>query len=156
MKWENALDELLAEANPSIKYRIYRDILKESQSMKMERLYAEVLQDPQVKYAFSLQRADGYFGDVFHAGFIPKGSHYGKSGTEGIMRFLFEKGIEPSAPRIRAGLEALRRDSWLGAGERHLVRLLQGYRHVRAGIYQSGITFYVWFCFRHRNETFYM
>jgi hypothetical protein len=114
MKWENALDELLAEANPSIKYRIYRDILKESQSMKMERFYAEVLQDPQVKYAFSLQSADGYFGDVFHAGFIPKGSHYGKFGTEGIMRFLFEKGIEPSDPRIRAGLEALRRDSWLG------------------------------------------
>ena len=113
MKWENAVDEMLENANPSIRYRIRRDILKEPLSAETERLYAQILDDPQVKYAFSLQKENGYFGDEFHAGFIPKGKSKINIGAEGIMRFLFEKGAEPSEPRIKAGLEILKKDGWL-------------------------------------------
>ncbi|HEX2944496.1 MAG TPA: hypothetical protein VHT96_00900 [Clostridia bacterium] len=113
MKLENVLDEMLEKANPSIKYRIHRDILKEPFSSETGRLYNQILDDPQVKYAFSLQKENGYFGDEFHAGFIPKVKSRTNFGAEGIMRFLFEKGIEPSDARINAGVEILKKDGWL-------------------------------------------
>jgi hypothetical protein len=114
MKWENAVDEMLEKAGPSIRYRIRRDILGERLPDAADRLLKEILEDPHVKYALSLQKPDGYFGDVFHAGFIPKGPRIDKSGVEGIMGFLFEKGLEASDPRVASGLRALERPGWLG------------------------------------------
>lgn len=114
MRWENAVDEMLEKACPSIRYRIRRDILFERPSGLTDRLMGEILEDPAVRYALSLQKPDGYFGDVFHAGFMPKGHYKGKSGVEGIMGFLFEKGLDASNPRVASGLRALERPGWLG------------------------------------------
>jgi len=114
MKWQNAIDEILEKANPSIVYRMYRDILGGLDPADAAGLCNAVRSDPAVKFAFSLQKQDGYFGDVFHSGFDPKGKYKGKYGVEGITRFLYEKGVESADPRIKAGLNALDRENWLG------------------------------------------
>lgn len=114
MEFQNALGVLLERTNASIRYRIRRDILQEPGTQSLDALYTEILHDPGVEYAFSLQRPDGYFGEVFHSGFSPNGRYHGKPGVEGVVKYLLEKGIGADDPRLKAGFEVLRQENWLG------------------------------------------
>lgn len=114
MELQNAIDILLSRASPSIRYRVKRDILQEPRTQAIDALYTEILREPGVEYAFSLQRQGGYPGEVFHSGFNPNGRYPGKPGVEGIVKYLLEKGISADDPRMKAGFEALRQESWLG------------------------------------------
>lgn len=114
MELQNVIDVLLSQASPSIRYRVKRDILQEPRTQAIDALYTEILREPGVEYAFSLQRQGGYPGEVFHSGFNPNGRYPGKPGVEGIVKYLLEKGISANDPRMTAGFEALRQENWLG------------------------------------------
>lgn len=99
MFFQESIEILLRDACPSIKYRIRKEILKESiLSADMQSLYSQILQEQTVKEVIKRQQKDGWFGTTFH----------GEKGMEASIRLLCEKGVEPSHPAIVKALGALR------------------------------------------------
>jgi len=89
---------LLSNACPSIKYRIKKEILHEDISTPdMKKLQTQILDEEKIKYLFSLKKSDGWLGGLFH----------GTEEPESIIRYLIEKGVEPSHPIIQDALSAI-------------------------------------------------
>ncbi len=85
-------------ACPSISYRIRKEILQEDMlKPDMQELQAKILNEPEVLRIFSLQKQDGWLGGLFH----------GVDEPECSLRYLMEKGVEPSHPIIISALNAI-------------------------------------------------
>jgi hypothetical protein len=98
------IEFLLENGNPSIKYRISTEVLGESpDSPKMQELYLQILEDPQVKHCFELAQPDGSLGHLFHT----TGESDPFEGAEINIRFLCEMGVKSDHPILKAGLDAL-------------------------------------------------
>ena len=90
--------QLLADACPSIKYRVRSEILGYSASSHgMAELQAQILRDSTVAEVLSWQQDDGWLGWDFH----------GAKGIEAGIRILCEKGVQRSHPGLARALEAL-------------------------------------------------
>lgn len=98
MPFENAIDELLTRACPSIQYRVRAEILKQPRgSAGMRQLQALILQDPAVRAVIGWRRADGWLGRDFH----------GANSIETGIRLLREKGVQSEQPVLAGALLAL-------------------------------------------------
>jgi hypothetical protein len=95
---ERPLEELLTSACPSIRYRIRREMLGESDSSsRMQAIQAEILQDDAVRGLIQTQERDGWMGRCFH----------GYDSMEAGIRLLCEKGLSPESVPMRKALRAL-------------------------------------------------
>lgn len=86
------------KACPSISYRIRKEIFHEdvlNPNMKM--LQSKILEEDEIKRIFSLVKEDGWLGGYFH----------GVDEPECGIRYLIEKGVEPSHPIIQNALSAI-------------------------------------------------
>ncbi len=95
---QKTISYLLSNACPSIKYRVKKEILHENTSTSaMKALQTQILNEEKIKYLFSLRKSDGWLGGLFH----------GTEEPESIIRFLTEKGVEPSHQIIQNALSAI-------------------------------------------------
>ncbi len=96
-----AIQELLENACPSIRYRIRSEIFGEPiNTPEMTNLQAEILNDEWVQKIFSWQQPDGWIGNDFH----------GEKSMETGIRVLCEKGVEKSHPVLIKALAILHLD----------------------------------------------
>lgn len=80
---------------PSISYRIRKEILHEDISKsEMQLLQAKILNEEEIVRIFTLKKEDGWLGGLFH----------GIDEPECCIRYLIEKGVEPSHPIIKEAL----------------------------------------------------
>lgn len=102
---------LTEKACASIRFRTRKEILEESPDINS--YLNEILGDKRVKYVFTWQKADGYLGQNFHAGWIldAKLKLY-NTGAEAALRFLSEMGVPKNYPVVEKGLNALLKDNW--------------------------------------------
>ncbi len=85
-------------ACPSISYRIKKELLGEDISNpNMQSLQSKILSEEEILRIFSLKKEDGWLGGLFH----------GVDEPECSIRYLIEKGVEPSHPIIQEGLKAI-------------------------------------------------
>lgn len=85
-------------ACPSISYRIRKEIFHEDiRKPEMQALQSKILDDPEILRIFSLKKEDGWLGGLFH----------GVDEPESSIRYLVEKGVEPSHPIIQDALNAI-------------------------------------------------
>jgi len=93
---------LEGDACSSIKYRVQKEILKESQdTLNMRVLHSGILDDIRVKKIIENQKQDGWLGESFH----------GEDSMEASIRFLLERGLGSDDAVISRAFEALERDS---------------------------------------------
>jgi hypothetical protein len=105
------IKELMEHSCPSIKCRIKKEILEDDSDL--DQLQCEILKDARVQYVLSWQNDDGYFGEVFHGGWIPKEKRkYCTTGAEAALRFLSEMGLSKEHDFVKRGLDALLREGW--------------------------------------------
>lgn len=96
--FENTALYIAERACPSISYRIRKEILNEDTSKaNMQSLQAMILNEEEILRVFSLKKEDGWLGGWFHSVDEPECS----------IRYLIEKGVEPSHPIIQEALNAL-------------------------------------------------
>lgn len=96
--FENTASIIAERACPSISYRIRKEILNEDISnASMKSLQAMILNEAEILRIFSLRKEDGWLGGWFH----------GVDEPECSIRYLIEKGVEPSHPIIQDALDAL-------------------------------------------------
>lgn len=102
MYFEEALQTLCRSACPSIRYRIYSEILNESRASEhMIKLQDEILKDDRVSEILNWQKEDGWLGDAFHSG----------RGPETAIRVLSEKGVSGNNLVIKRALKALKENN---------------------------------------------
>ncbi len=96
--YQETASKLAQRACPSIAYRIRKEILREDiSSPGMMALQEEILREPEIVRLFALQKEDGWLGGLFH----------GTDEPESAIRYLAEKGVEPSHPAIQRALHAI-------------------------------------------------
>lgn len=102
-------------SSANIRYRILRDIYNEPvDTDRMKKLQTEVLNLPKVRKAFSVQREDGFIGNVIHGVYF-----YGFDSTVSLLK---RYGVEITEPRLQKAKEYLIRwtdyeqDSFYKAG----------------------------------------
>lgn len=109
--FEDVIKELLEESCASIKYRIRRDIL--NKKVSFEDYSEEIMSDERVKYVLSWQNEDGFFGEVFHGGYVPyEKRKYCSTGCETAFYFLSEIGLTNENKYIKSGLQRLLKEDW--------------------------------------------
>ena len=115
MDFKKFIDFTFENSSANIRYRILRDIYDEpTDTDKMKKLQAEILNLPKVRKAFSIQREDGFIGNVIHGIYF-----YGFDST---LLLLKRYGVEISDPRLQKAKEFLIRwtdyeqDSFYKAG----------------------------------------
>jgi len=97
---QDSIDYLLAEACPSIKYRVKSEVLRQS-PLTEEMIHLQqsiLLEDKTVKTIMRAQQPNGWLGEGFHGG----------GGVEVGVRLLREKGVSSSHPVIKKALQAMR------------------------------------------------
>ncbi len=114
MQTETAIQHLLDNAGPAIRYRLRRDIMAESpDTTNMASLRNQILRDRRIRHLKSWQHRDGYLGDVFHAGMRDRlDQEPGTRGAEGAIRFLSEMGLDIRSRLLGRAVKALCRDDW--------------------------------------------
>ena len=102
-QFQKQIDYLLENASPNIKYRVKKEILKEStDSLEMMELQAKILTLPKVKKAFACQRENGFFGSVLHGVYF--------DGFDSTVNLLKRNGVEITEPRMVKAKDAL--ENW--------------------------------------------
>ncbi|KUO76367.1 MAG: hypothetical protein APF77_06610 [Clostridia bacterium BRH_c25] len=115
--YNETIKQLMEHSCPSIKYRIKKEILEDDSGL--DQLQHEILQDNRVQYALSWQNDDGYFGEVFHGGWIPREKRkYSTTGAESALRFLREMGFSVKNDFVKRGLDALLKEGWNKGGSK--------------------------------------
>lgn len=100
MDFKKLVDFTFENSSANIKYRILRDIYGEPvDTDRMKKLQTELLNLPKVKKAFSVQREDGFIGNVIHGIYF-----YGFDST---LLLLKRYGVEISEPRLQKAKEFL-------------------------------------------------
>lgn len=90
--------ELIKRSCPSIAYRIRKEIFHEdTASPEMKALQGKILAEKEVVRILALKKEDGWLGGYFH----------GTGEPESAIRYLMEKGVEPSHPVVQAALRAI-------------------------------------------------
>jgi hypothetical protein len=109
--FEQTINILRFQACPAIRYRIEKELLNLPVPDSIRE--TEISSDERVKEVFSWQNPDGYFGEVFHGGWVPRENRkYSSTGAETGLRFLSEMGVSASNTRVKRALEVLLRDGW--------------------------------------------
>lgn len=96
--FEKAIGFLLDNACINIRYMIHRDILKvPANDRLMEKMQAEVLQQPTVRNRLKKQHPDGWLGHELH----------GSDGMDSHIDALLRLSVEPESPYIQKAINAL-------------------------------------------------
>lgn len=99
-QFQKQVDFLLENASPNIRYRVKREILKESiDTSEMMGLQTKILTLPKVKKAFACQRENGFFGSVLHGVYF--------DGFDSTVNLLKRNGVEIAEPRMVKAKESL-------------------------------------------------
>ena len=100
MDFKKLIDFTFENSSANIKYRILREIYNESvDTDRMKKLQSDILKLPKVKKAFSIQREDGFIGNVIHGVYF-----YGFDSTVSLLK---RYGVEVSEPRLQKAKEFL-------------------------------------------------
>ena len=100
MDFKKLIDFTFENSSANIRYRILREIYNEpADTDRMKKLQAEVLNLPKVRKAFSMQREDGFIGNVIHGVYF-----YGFDSTVSLLK---RYGVEISDPRLQKAKECL-------------------------------------------------
>ncbi len=100
LKCQELVNFLLANAGPSIQYRVKKEILHiPTDSDEMMELQTKVLNLPRVKKAFARQNEDGFIGNVLHGGYY--------DGFDSTVEMLKRYGVELSNPHLQKAKESL-------------------------------------------------
>lgn len=113
--FQKPIDFLLENACASIRYLVYRDLLKApTDEPFMKELQAELLQQPNVQKHLTAQHPDGWFGHELH----------GIDGMDCHIGGLLNAGVEASDPCIQKAVTALttpeiacQHKNWFRGGE---------------------------------------
>lgn len=99
-QFQKQVDFLLENASPNIRYRVKKEILKESiDTSEMMGLQTKILTLPKVKKAFACQRENGFFGSVLHGVYF--------DGFDSTVNLLKRNGVEIAEPRMVKAKESL-------------------------------------------------
>ena len=100
MEFKKLIDFTYENSSANIRYLILRDIYDEpTDSDRMKKLQTEILNLPKVRKAFSVQREDGFIGNVIHGIYF-----YGFDST---VLLLKRHGVEISEPHLQKAKEFL-------------------------------------------------
>ena len=100
MDFKELVDFTFENSSVNIRYRILRDIYNEPvDTDRMKKLQADILNLPKVRKAFSIQREDGFIGNVIHGIYF-----YGFDSTVSLLK---RYGVEISDPRLQKAKEFL-------------------------------------------------
>ena len=100
MDLKKLLDFTFENSSANIKYRILKEIYNEpADAERMKKLQSDILNLPKVKKAFSIQRDDGFIGNVIHGVYF-----YGFDSTVSLLK---RYGVEISEPRLQKAKEFL-------------------------------------------------
>lgn len=137
---DEVLENLIANACPSIALRVEEDILKSTLSEGERQAYANrIITGDKIKTVLGWQTADGYFGTRFHT--PPSGSKVWPH--EGCVRYLLEKGLRPDFSPLRKALEAMLVPGWGKECEGSNAGEIFGYGMIRASLFaQAGLHHY--------------
>lgn len=97
-------DFLLANANPSIRYRVLSEVLHEDPTTEeKDRLQAEILEEPIIKSIIACQKENGWLGNGFHG---PNKNAGNFENQEVGTKYLGEKLVYKETPVLRRAMEA--------------------------------------------------
>ena len=100
MDIKKLVDFTFENSSANIRYRILRDIYNEPvDTDRMKKMQAEILNLPKVRKAFSVQREDGFIGNVIHGIYF-----YGFDSTVSLLK---RYGVEVADPRLQKAKEFL-------------------------------------------------
>ena len=100
MDLKKLLDFTFENSSANIKYRILKEICNEpADTDRMKKLQSDILNLPKVKKAFSIQRDDGFIGNVIHGVYF-----YGFDSTVSLLK---RYGVEVSELRLQKAKEFL-------------------------------------------------
>ena len=112
---ESLIDYTFENSSANIKYRILKEIYNEPvDTDRMKNLQSKILNLPKVKKAFSMQREDGFIGNVIHGIYF-----YGFDSTLSLLK---RYGVEVTDPRLQKAKDFLvnwvdyEKDSFYKAG----------------------------------------
>lgn len=109
--YAKVIKELQQNACAAIRFRISKEIL--NQQVDFDSYQSKILEDKRIQYVLSWQNSDGYIGEVFHGGWIPKEERkYSTTGAESALRFLSEMGFPKENNIVDKGLNALLKNDW--------------------------------------------
>lgn len=109
--YANVIEELLENACPAIRYRVNKEILNKQEDFELYQ--PKILEDKRIQYVLNWQNSDGYFGEVFHGGWIPREERkHSTTGAESALRFISEMGFPKENQIVCKGLDALLFSDW--------------------------------------------
>ena len=94
---------LLDNANPSIVYRIKKEILKEPDSKETKQLQMRMLEEQMIKTIFSYQKENGWIGTGLHTR-EKKSARF--ENQETAVKYLTQKGLEKDHPVLKRAMDA--------------------------------------------------
>lgn len=99
-KYNEIIDFILKNGSPNLKYRTKKEILgKSCDTDNMKKLQKQILELPKVKKAFSVQKENGFLGNVLHGGYF--------DGFDSTVMLLKNNGVEISNPSLQRAKECL-------------------------------------------------
>lgn len=101
-------DFLIANANPSIKYRVFTEVLHQKLSgSERDRMQAEVLEEPVIKSIIACQKETGWLGNAFHGPNKNAGQY---ENQEVGTKYLGEKLVYRETPVLKNAISAFETD----------------------------------------------
>lgn len=101
---EKIIDFLLANANPSIVYRVKSEILNEDITIKeKDRLQAKIMAEPIIQLIVNSQQENGWIGNNFHGAGRGSGNY---DNQEVATKYLGEKLVYKHTPVLKRAMEA--------------------------------------------------
>lgn len=102
-KKQSMIDFLLENANPSIKYRIKKEILKDITSDEEKELQNKILNEPITQSIINCQKENGWLGNGFHGSNKNAGAY---ENQEVGIKYLAEKGVLKDTMVLKKAMDA--------------------------------------------------
>lgn len=101
----NVIDFLLSNANPSIKYRVKKEVLDCITPEVETELQAEILNEDNIQTIINSQKPNGFIGNNLHGQSKKKGSGTFDNQETGV-KYLIEKGVRKDSEVIKNAMKA--------------------------------------------------
>ena len=100
---EKMIKFLLENANPSIKYRLKKEILNDISTEEENELQAQIMAEPAIQLIINCQKENGWLGNGFHG--ANKNAGYYENQETGT-KYLAEKGVLKETPVLKHAMDA--------------------------------------------------
>src|ERR1035437_2382394 len=96
-KMQKMIDFLLENANPSIKLRVKKEIIKNITKEEEIQYQKQIIQEPMIQYIITCQKENGWIGTNLHGSFETQ---------EGGTKYLAEKALDKETPVLKNAMKA--------------------------------------------------